>query len=296
MLTSIALALATGSASVPSTVEDPPLRRATYTVSAYAAWSRDGSRLVYQSDAAGNYDLYVMAAPVGRPTRITDNPAADITPVFSPDGKSIVFVSERDGNREVYRCDLDGKNQKNLSNTPGNDIHPMFNADGSKIMFSSNRGNSDPEDFDIYEMNADGTNVVRITRGPEVDTYASRSPDGKKIVTRRVIEGNNEVFLLDADGSNPVNLSNSPGYDGWPVWSPDGSRIMYAGGQPGREVLLYLIKPDGTDRQTFISAPGTENRHPWFSPSGKFVSFTRYRPGEYESTDILVAPVKLTGA
>jgi TolB protein len=109
-----------------------------------------------------------------------------------------------------------------------------------------------------------------------------------------VVNGNSEVFVMDADGGHALNLSDSPAYDGWPAWSPDGKRIVYAGGEPGKEVLLYLVNPDGTGRVTLTDKAGTEDRHPAFSPDGTMLVFTRYRAGTMESSDLCV--LRLPGA
>ncbi|MCK6449201.1 MAG: hypothetical protein L6Q99_22620, partial [Planctomycetes bacterium] len=216
-------------------------------------------------------------------------------------GSKILFVSERDGNREVYICNADGTNQRNISRDPAMDIHPSWSHDGTRLLFSSNRGNKDPDDYDIYEMNVDGSNVRRVTSGPEIDTYASWSPDGKRIVTRRVIDGktNNEVFVMNADGSGAVNLTKAPEhYDGWPVWSPDGTKICFAGGGPDvGNHYLFLINPDGTGKRqlTFAWLAGSSHCYdtqPAFSPDGRRIVFTRYRPAtHFESAELCVLEI-----
>jgi TolB protein len=278
-------------------------RRITFVTMAYPCFAPDGTKVVFQSNMAGNYDLYVMNLKGQLPalTKLIDSPADDITPMYSPDGTKLAFVSERDGNREVYVCNADGSNPVNLTKKEGNDIHPSWSADGKKMLFSSNRGNSNEDDFDIYEMNADGSGVKQITDGPDIDTYASSSRDGKHIITRRVLGENSEVFLLDADGKNPKNLTDSPNYDGWPNWSPDGKWIVFSSGPvadpAGKEsnMRVYMMKPDGSEKKRVTSPPPGSNwiydTQPVFSRDGKSVAFTRYKPGVYESSDIQIISV-----
>lgn len=274
----------------------PSVTQLTHVVHAYACFASDGETLVFQSNAAGNWDLYTMRLDGSGLRPIVASPAADITPVFSPAGDRIAFVSERDGQREVYLCDLDGGRQRRVTSDEGHDLHPVWSPDGTRLMFSSNRGNANPDDYDLYSMRSDGGDLVRITSGPDVDTYGSWSPDGTRIVTRRVLAGtsDNEVFVLDADGSNARNLTKDPAsYDGWPVWSPDGQRIAFAAGPPGRAPhRIQLMDADGGNRVvlTDAAAPGgfVYDTQPCFSPDGRRLAFTRYRPTARESAEICV--------
>ena len=281
----------------------PQVHQATHVVHAYACFTADGQSLVFQSNAAGNWDLYTMRLDGSGLQPIVASPGADITPVVSPDGDMIVFVSERDGQREVYLCDPDGGAQRRVTHDPGHDLHPVWSPDGTRLLFSSNRGNASADDYDLYSMRPDGGDLVRITSGPDVDTYGSWSPDGTRIVTRRVLAGtsNNEVFLLDADGTNPRNLTNdAASYDGWPVWSPDGTRIAFAGGPPGRAPhRIQLMDPDGARRVllTDAASPGGHvyDTQPCFSRDGRRIAFTRYRPTARESADICVLELPAAG-
>ncbi len=282
--------------SLPQTPAAEPPIRLTYVTIAYASVHPRGERVVYQSNAGGDYDLYVMEGI--SPKRIVSSPANDITPVYSPDGAQIAFVSERDGNREVYLCKPDGGEQVNVTKNAAMDLHPSWSRDGKRILFSSNRGNENADDYDIWEMSADGTGLKQITSGPAVDTYASWSPDGKSIVTRRVIDGNNEVFVMKADGTEQKNLTNAPStYDGWPMWSPDGKKIAYASGPGGRSpTRIMLMDADGSNKRELTQAPaGTTfvyDTQPCWTPSGKRIVFTRYRDfDQHESSDLCLIEV-----
>ena len=53
---------------------------------AQPAWSPDGTKIAFNSDRDGNFEVYVMDADGSNQTRLTNNPADDGGPAWSPDG------------------------------------------------------------------------------------------------------------------------------------------------------------------------------------------------------------------
>ena len=70
-------------------------------------------------------------------------------------------------------------------------------------------------------MNADGSNVTRLTNHPESDCCPAWSPDGRRIAFDSERDGNREIYVMDSDGSNVTRLTNHPEWDGSPVWTAD---------------------------------------------------------------------------
>src|SRR5437867_2127924 len=64
-----------------------------------------------------------------------------------------------------------------LTNNPGNDRLPSCSPDGTRIAFTSNRDGKD----EIYVIQADGSNVKRLTFNSSDDWGAVWSPDGSKL-------------------------------------------------------------------------------------------------------------------
>ena len=134
-----------------------------------------------------------------RAPRITNDEYDNSFPDWSPDNNQIAFVSDRIGNDDIYVQNMDGSGVKNLSNNPARDIHPYWAPDGRTILFNSLRDND--QNFDVYQVNVDGTKLHRLTTERDTETCARFSPDMSRIVVLRAYKGtNDEVFLMSPDG------------------------------------------------------------------------------------------------
>jgi dipeptidyl aminopeptidase/acylaminoacyl peptidase len=151
---------------------------------AYPRWSRDGARILFQSNRTGRWQIDVMNRDGSGQTQLTSGEANNNFPDWSPDNRSIAFVSDRDGNEEVYVMAADGGGARNLSRSPAQDIHPYWTPDGGHIVFASRRGGGR---FGLFAMRADGTEARRITTPPdgEQDARPSVSPDRSRILFNR---------------------------------------------------------------------------------------------------------------
>jgi Tol biopolymer transport system component len=71
------------------------------------SWSPDGQKIVFASDANGNFDLFIINADGTGLTQITTHTANDFDPFWLPNGEEIAFVSDRDGgDREIFKLNV----------------------------------------------------------------------------------------------------------------------------------------------------------------------------------------------
>ncbi|HRG17325.1 MAG TPA: hypothetical protein PLB00_15110 [Pseudomonadota bacterium] len=143
-------------------------------------FSPDGQRLLFRSNRDGSWELYsagLDGSDLEQLTRDDGNNAINTheyggegPPRWSPDGKHIVWMRKfPERGHDLWVMDADGANAKALTDNGGvDDAYPSWSPDGQRIAFDSNRdGNNE-----IYVMNADGSEVVRITDTPRAELAA----------------------------------------------------------------------------------------------------------------------------
>lgn len=109
-------------------------------------------------------------------------------PQWSPDGTKILFIkgSVADNEARIWVCDADGGNAKQLTKGEDfNDIDASWSNDGKKIIFSSSRSEiNDIHNYDIYIMNADGSDITQLTSNASRDDSPVLAADGKTVFFR----------------------------------------------------------------------------------------------------------------
>jgi Tol biopolymer transport system component len=99
-----------------------------------------------------------------------------------------------------------------------------------KIVYETFRETDGKENWELYIMNADGSNQINLTKTPDLDEmYPHASPDGTRLCFV-VDEGTNRrnktrsVYYMNIDGSNRVSVAKNARQ---PCWGPDGKNIAY---------------------------------------------------------------------
>jgi Tol biopolymer transport system component len=162
----------------------------------------------------------------------------------------IAFHSDRDGDGgdlDIWTMSPSGNNLFSLTANSEEDQLANWRADGRKLAFMSDRetaSNPTPAgfpgpDFEIFVMNADGSNPTQITFNALDDEDPAWSPNGKRIVFQRDFDPvrgqvDYDILTMKADGTGEKNVTNSPGVqDFQPNWSPNGRRIAFSSERDG---------------------------------------------------------------
>jgi len=162
-------------------------------------FSPDSSHIIFQAEEKGDnpfYQMFVQNLDTGRFTRVSPGIGKTTCGYFSPDGKKIIFASSHldpdakkhygaekelrdqekatkkrrryswdfDSHMKIFVANPDGTGMKCLTDAAGYNAEGSYSPDGKRIVFCSNRG--DAANLELFIMDADGSKVRQLTKGP----------------------------------------------------------------------------------------------------------------------------------
>jgi Tol biopolymer transport system component len=173
------------------------------------SWSPDGTRIAF----SGGSSLYVVNADGTGRHLLVAGPGQVSMPAWSPDGTRIAFVrfsTAGTGAASIWTVAADGSDPQQLTPLAAyHDWSPNWSPDGTQIAFDSDRGG----DWDIWVMNADGSNSRDLTDHPAEDRSPVWSPNGRRIAfsSDRANKGHLDVYVMDASGGHVRRVTHRLG-------------------------------------------------------------------------------------
>lgn len=147
----------------------------------------------------------------------------------------------------------------------------------SQLAFRSNRDGN----WEIYLMDADGTNQINLTQNAADDQLPSWSPDGNQIAfDSNRQKKDNDIFIMNADGSGVRDLTDRREKDTVPAWSPDGTQIAFVSARKGNWEIFSMSVDGGVAED--LTNDGAEDFSPAWSPDGRRMLFHSNRDGNFE--------------
>lgn len=229
-------------------------------------WSPDGRQLVFSEYPANSPgQLWIMNADGSHQhLLLSEADYGENAPSFSPDGVWVVFTrcqNVSNGNGcAIYRIRTDGSGLTPVTDfqLALNDWEPVYSPDGMTIAFDS--FNRDGFVVAIWLMNADGSDIRRLTP-PELECINPHwSPDGEKIAfrTHGYNPQNKDIWVINRDGSGLTRLTGSASsdldipvayYNAAPSWSPHGHFIVFDQYDPKANTDgIFVIDAEGSRR------------------------------------------------
>ena len=249
-------------------------------------WTPDGTTMLV--NAGG--DLWLVRVDgSAKPTKLDAGTVDSFNNdhVLSPDGRSI-YASSDDGH--IYGLPITGGLPRRISSPQDHPHHCYLHGispDGTTLVYVAVEELAGKKRSNIFTLPVEGGASQRVTDldlphdGPEY------SPDGNWIFfnSERASPRHSQCFRMRSDGSGIQQLTHDERVNWFPHPSPDGDAVVYLSypeftqGHPAnRDVILRLMKPDGTDQRDLVAlhgGQGTINVNSWAPDSTRF-AFVAY--------------------
>lgn len=166
---------------------------------------------------AANAQVSTPQATTSYPSGVTGTLVfqSDLRAADNPDARNHLFTLDL-ATRKVTQI-TSGRNH--------HDQHPKWSPDGRRISFVSSRGGN----FDLYVMQADGTNVTRVTDHPANDFDPIWMPDGQSLIFSSERDSRSDLYRVWLADRRVDRLTHHfVGRAIMPNVSPDGKLVAFA--------------------------------------------------------------------
>jgi serine/threonine protein kinase/Tol biopolymer transport system component len=194
-----------------------------------ARFSPDNQRIAFYviENQSRNGDVWIHELSRGASTRLTFNPALDISPCWSPSGDSMVFSSARMGVYNLFLKSVNGTGEEHLLvESNRNKTATDWSRDGRYVTFTSGGDPKTKADLWILPLFGD-RKPIPFLQTEFNEGVGCFSPDGRWIVYQSDETGRAEIYARLVDGSGgKIQVSTNGGRR--PIWKADPRKLYFS--------------------------------------------------------------------
>jgi len=188
-----------------------------------ATFTPDNKYILLTLSEGGSPDIFKIDLDGGLSKRLTHGPnaAINVEPNVNWVGDKIAFSSDRHGRPMIYTMNLDGSSVDRITFAGVFNSTPAWSPDGKKIAFAG----QEDDHFDIFVVDADKTNMIRVTSARKTNGKWSNnedpsfSPDGRFLMYTSNRSGKNQIYISTVDGSEERQITDDNFNYYKPKWS-----------------------------------------------------------------------------
>lgn len=215
-----------------------------------------GQAMVWQQGRGSDWNLWTKYhAGTSIVERLVDfDPAPQLRPRIRPNTDQVAYVLVLSNSEtELVTTNLRGGERVNLSNHPGIDDYHTWSKDGKYLYFASTRDGN----WELYRMEADGANPVRLTNDPAPNLYPAIAPNGTTLAWISYVSNTRgAIFVQELTTGAVQQITPVLAYPSELMWNATGSELYFS--YDGNEDFWFdvgKVNRDGSDLRRLRGAP-----------------------------------------
>jgi TolB protein len=249
------------------------------------ALSRKGiaqTKIAFKNDTGANSEIYVSDFDGYSPQAVTADHTIVAAPTWVPGRLALYYTSYKLGNPDIFFHDLLTGQRHVFARYSGLNTSPAVSPDGRRVAMILSKSGSP----DVWECNADGAGLLRLTATREDESSPCWSADGDWICYATKIGERRVLCKVSASGGPAQRVPTSGVLNPTePDWSPDGKWIAFTAQMGGFEICVV---PAGGGPVTELVA----GEDPSWSSNSRTLIFTRRESGGRRVLSLLDVPTK----
>jgi Tol biopolymer transport system component/DNA-binding winged helix-turn-helix (wHTH) protein len=224
----------------------------------YFRISPDEEQIAYIDRVDGQVDLWIRERRSGALTRLTDDAAEDIFPLWHPDSKRLIYTSIINGVPQICVAYLDGRKPEQITVGEGAGYVADFSLKTARILYYS-----EESEADIWQVDLNTLEETAVTAEVGVEIWPSVSSD--RIAFQSALRLHTNANILRsaiwvksrASAGQPIQIADN----GFAArWSPDGKQLAFLR-LSGSRLDIWTVKAAGMEEKQLTTAGVTSGGH-----------------------------------
>jgi TolB protein len=238
------------------------------------------TKIAFKRDTGANSEIFVADFDGNSPTPVTADNTIVAAPTWAPKELALYYTSYKLGNPDIFFHNLSSGQRRVFSRYSGLNTAAAASASGKVAMILSKGGSPD-----VYDCNADGSGLLRLTKTREDESSPCWSPDGEWICYATKVNSRRVLQKMRATGGAAQTVSTSGALNpSEPDWSPDGKWIAFT--EQLRDFQICVVPANGGPVTELVAG-----EDPSWAPNSRTLICTR-REGGRRVLSLLDVPTK----
>ncbi len=252
----------------------------------YPSWSADGTKLVFQSNRNGNWDIFQYDLESDTVLQLTNTNANEQYPLWLSKQNRLTYTSDKTGVEQIYFLDLLTGTEEPVINRNINTKAASFPV--SEYLLYLLGYDELARDWWLYRYEFKYNSLKQIYPLLDGNHLPKVSTDGEYImfVSNNTEKSVDQLNIINWYGNIEHEFSDHSFID--PSWYPDGLKIIFVSKMDNIDGEIYTVWKDGSHLERWTNDTLVV-KNPVVSPNGKHLAVSVLLDGGY---DLFLIPLE----